>query len=89
MMVSERVRFVFRARSLGDNRALARREPLHLVAEASSLRGPSPSGVLVVASGWFGRHVRRIALADVQGIVPRERRVIVTDLPRTAGARRA
>lgn len=140
VMVSERVRLVFRARTRGDNRALPRLEPLRLVAEATGPSGNEPerrwlvevevdlggmnldpeywlrncrnflvdsesgegvgvvddvelaSGsdravVLVVSAGWFGRHVRRIAVADVQAIVPSERRVIVTDAPRTAGAR--
>ena len=45
------------------------------------------AAVLVVVSGWFGRHVRRIAVADVQAIVPSERRLIVMDTSRTAGAR--
>jgi hypothetical protein len=34
---------------------------------------------LVVASGWFGRHVRKIPVADVQAIVPDEQRLIVKD----------
>lgn len=34
---------------------------------------------LIVASGWFGRHIRRIAVADVQAIVTSERRLIVKD----------
>jgi hypothetical protein len=32
---------------------------------------------LIVTSGWFGRHVRRIAAADVREILPGERRLIV------------
>jgi sporulation protein YlmC with PRC-barrel domain len=34
---------------------------------------------LAVATGWSGRHMRTIATADVQAIVPSERRLIVKD----------
>jgi PRC-barrel domain len=34
---------------------------------------------LIVTSGWFGRHVRRIAAVDVREILPGERRLIVKD----------
>ena len=43
---------------------------------------------LVVASGWFGRHTRKIAVADVLAILTSERRLIVSDnaaRPRNAG----
>jgi hypothetical protein len=34
---------------------------------------------LAVATGWSGRHVRTITTADVQAIVPTERRLVVKD----------
>jgi sporulation protein YlmC with PRC-barrel domain len=34
---------------------------------------------LVLASGWFGRSVRRISVADVQTIVPSQERLVVSD----------
>ena len=37
---------------------------------------------LVVALGWFGRRTKTIAVADVQAIVPSQRRLIVRDLTR-------
>lgn len=144
MIVSERVRVVFRASTRADNRALPQlqrspSEPLRVVAETSGPPGREPErrwlvevevdlggvnldaeywlshchgflvdsesgegvGVvddvelgsgsdrvvaLVVASGWFGRHVRTIAVADVQAIVPNERRLVVKDAARPAGA---
>jgi sporulation protein YlmC with PRC-barrel domain len=42
---------------------------------------------LVVASGWFGRYTRLIDVADVQAIVPSQRRLVVRDTTRTAGER--
>lgn len=42
--------------------------------------GSDQAVALVVASGWFGRHIRKIAAADVQAILPSERRLVVKDV---------
>jgi uncharacterized protein YrrD len=62
-------------------------EGVGVVDDVELAPGSDRAVVLVVASGWFGRRVRRIAVADVQAIIPSERRLIVTDAPRTPGAR--
>ena len=41
--------------------------------------GSDRGTALVVASGWFGRNIQTIAVADVQAIVPSERRLIVKE----------
>jgi hypothetical protein len=41
--------------------------------------GSDRATALVVASGWFGRHIQTIAVADVQAIVPSERRLVVKE----------
>jgi hypothetical protein len=41
--------------------------------------GSGRAVALVVASGWFGRHLRTIAVADVQAILPSEERLVVRD----------
>ena len=41
--------------------------------------GSGRAVALVVASGWFGRNVRTIAVADVEAIIPSQERLVVRD----------
>jgi hypothetical protein len=63
-------------------------EGVGVVDDVELASGSDRAVVLIVVSGRFGRHIRRTAVADVQAIVPSERRLVVTDAPRTAGVRR-
>ena len=54
-------------------------EKIGVVDDVELASGSDQAVALVVACGWFGRHIRTIAVADVEAIVPGERRLIVTD----------
>ena len=54
-------------------------EEIGVVDDVELEPGSGRAASLVVASGWFGRHVQTIAVADVQTIVPCEERLVVSD----------
>lgn len=54
-------------------------EGVGIVDDVELAPGSDQAVALVVSSGWFGRHVRKIAAADVRAILPSERRLIVKD----------
>lgn len=54
-------------------------EQIGVVDDVELASGSGRAVALVVASGWFGRQVHRIDVADVQTIVPSERRLVVKD----------
>jgi sporulation protein YlmC with PRC-barrel domain len=54
-------------------------EEIGVVDDVELEQGSGRAVALVVAVGWFGRHVRKISVGDVQAIVPSEERLVVTD----------
>lgn len=52
-------------------------EEIGVVDDVEVEQGSGQAVALVVASGWFGRHLRTIAVADVQAIIPSEERLVV------------
>jgi hypothetical protein len=67
-------------------------EGIGVVDDVELAAGSDRAVALIVASGWFGRHVQTIDVADVQAILPTQRRLIVKDAaarPPRAGRRRA
>jgi hypothetical protein len=42
-------------------------------------RGSGRAIALVVARGWFGRHLQTIPVAEVRTIFPSEERLVVSD----------
>jgi sporulation protein YlmC with PRC-barrel domain len=54
-------------------------EDVGVVDDVQLASGSGHAVGLVVATGWSGRHARSIAAADVQAIVPSERRLVVRD----------
>lgn len=63
-------------------------EELGVVDDVELSRDSERAVALVVVSGWFGRHAEMIDVADVQAIVPSQRRLIVQDTTRAADAER-
>jgi sporulation protein YlmC with PRC-barrel domain len=54
-------------------------EEIGVVDDVELRHGSGDPVALVVACGWFGRHVCLIPVEHVQAVIPGERRVIVRD----------
>jgi hypothetical protein len=66
-------------------------ERIGVVDDVELAAGSDRAVALIVASGWFGRHVHKIDVANVQAIAPTQQRLIVKDAaarPPGAGRRR-
>jgi hypothetical protein len=66
-------------------------ERIGIVDDVELAAGSNRAVALIVASGWLGRHVHKIDVADVQAIAPTQQRLIVKDAaarPPGAGRRR-
>jgi hypothetical protein len=62
--------------------------PVGVVDDVISAGGEG-NGAIVVACGWFGRHLLTLGFEDVAEILPAERRLMLRpDLPAVAEARR-
>lgn len=60
-------------------------EGVGVVDDVELASGSNRAVGLVVASGWFGRHLQTLAVEDLQAIEPSERRLVVKSAGRTAG----